>query len=68
MTSPRFSPTPAQYQIGAVKQDPSTLATATRTAIVDPDNAKDWGVMTVDRGGDFVPWDQVSGWKDMVQK
>ena len=60
------SPTPQNYATGAVKQDPETLASAVRTNIPDPDGLKDWGVMTVDRGGHYASWDEVGGWKDMV--
>ena len=64
MTSPA-NPTPAAYKIGAVKQDNLTLAVAVRTNIIDPDNLKDWGVMTVDRGGHYASWDEVQNWRDM---
>lgn len=64
MTSPA-TPTPPNYNTGAVKQDPASLAVAVRTNITDPDNNKDWGVMTVDRGGHYTNWDEVGGWPDI---
>ena len=67
MTSPA-NPTPPEYVTGAVKQEPTILAVAVRTNITDPDNMKDWGVMTVDRGGHYASWDEVQNWKDMEQK
>ena len=45
------TPTPPEYPVGSAKQDPNTLAVAVRTNILDPDNRKDWGVMSIDRGG-----------------
>ena len=59
------SPTPPQYAVGAVRQNELTLAVAVRTSIADPDGLKDWGVMTVDRGGHYAAWDEVANWRDM---
>lgn len=61
------TPSPASYQTGDVRQDPATFAVAVRTSIIDPDNTKDWGIMTVDRGGHYASWDEVSTWVDMAQ-
>lgn len=58
------TPTPPQYQTGHLKQDPVSLAVAVRTNIPDPESSHDWGVMTVDRGGHYAGWDEVSGWID----
>jgi hypothetical protein len=60
------TPTPSNYGTGSVKHDPSSLAVAVRTNIPDPDSAYDWGVMTVDRGGHYAGWDDISGWNDLV--
>ena len=65
MTSPTAEPTPNTYATGAVKQDEQSLAVAVRTNIVDPDNLKDWGVMTTDRGGHYASWGEVQNWRDM---
>jgi hypothetical protein len=62
MTAP--TPTPPQYQTGALKQDPDTLAVAVRTNIPDPADMHDWGVMTVDRGGYYAGYDAVQNWTD----
>src|SRR3954471_14105845 len=60
------TPTPVEYGTGSVKQDPETLAVAVRTNILDPDNRKDWGIMSIDRGGMHGNWDQVSSWPDLA--
>ncbi len=65
MTSPS-TPTPPEYPVGAVKRNPLTSAVAVRTNIIDALNRKDWGVMTVDQGGSYASWDDVSTWKDMT--
>ena len=62
MTSP--TPTPPEYGVGALKQDPDTLAVAVRTNIPDPNGNHDWGVMTVDRGGHYASYDEVGSWTD----
>jgi hypothetical protein len=59
------SPTPETYKIGDVKQDEFTLSVAVRTNILDPDGLKDWGVMTVDRGGHYASWEEIQNWRDM---
>ena len=59
---------PTQYQTGDVKQDEESLAIAVRTNIIDPDGLKDWGVMTVDRGGHYASWEEVQNWRDMGPK
>jgi hypothetical protein len=61
-----ITPSPPEYLVGAVKQDPETLAVAVRTNILDPENRKDWGIMSIDRGGMYVGWDQVSSWPDLA--
>jgi hypothetical protein len=67
MTSPAATPTPPQYTAGWVKQDlHHTWAVAVRTSIVTATNAKDWGVMTVDRGGHYGTWDEVGSWPDIA--
>jgi hypothetical protein len=66
VVAPRANPTPVDYPVGSVKQDPVTQAVAVRTTIIDPDNLKDWGVMSVDRGGMYASWDQVGTWPDLV--
>jgi hypothetical protein len=58
------TPTPPQYETGAIRQDPDTLAVAIRTNIPDPDSSHDWGVMTVDRGGHYAGWDEVASWTE----
>lgn len=58
-------PTPDEYPVGWVKQDPVSQAVALRTSIVDASHAKDWGIMTTDRGGQYATWDQVSDWPDL---
>lgn len=64
--SPSATPTPAQYVVGWVKQDlNNTLAVAVRTSIATANNMKDWGVMTVDHGGHYASWDDVSAWPDI---
>jgi len=60
------APTPANYGVGSVKRDPASLAVAVHTNIPDPDSAHDWGVMTVDRGGHYSPWDDVTSWDDVL--
>jgi hypothetical protein len=70
MTEPLVSPdaaatpTPPQYVTGSVKQSPDDLSVAVRTNILDPDGLKDWGVMTIDRGGHYASYDEVAGWTD----
>jgi hypothetical protein len=61
---PRALPTPPEYATGAIKQDAETLAVAVRTNILDPDGLKDWGVMTVDRGGHYTSWEEVQNWSN----
>jgi hypothetical protein len=56
--------TPSQYLTGHLFQDPATLAVAVRTNIPDPYYDHEWGVMTVDRGGHYASWDEISGWTD----
>ena len=63
---PPHTPTPVEYQEGAVRQDTVTLAVAVRTSITDPSGYFDWGVMTVSAGGHFATWDEVVDWPDMV--
>jgi hypothetical protein len=58
------TPSPDDYPPGAIKQDPATLAVAVRTSIAAVDNGKDWGVMTLHRGGYYTGWDEVSHWAD----
>jgi hypothetical protein len=59
--------TPANYLPGSVKQDPDTLAVAVRTNVPeDPYVGHAWAVMTIDRGGHYAAWDDVSGWTDLV--
>jgi hypothetical protein len=66
VTSPA-TPTPPQYTSGWVKQDIGvTLAVAVRTDIVTANNFKDWGVMTLDHGGRYATWDEVSAWPDLA--
>jgi hypothetical protein len=60
------TPTPDEYPAGSVKQDPESQAVAVRTIILDPENRKDWGVMSLDRGGQYATWDQVATWPDLV--
>jgi hypothetical protein len=62
MTNP--TPTPPEYQPGAVKQDPDSQAVAVRTNIPDPNGNHDWGVMTIDRGGHYASYDEVGSWTD----
>jgi len=58
--------TPANYLPGSVKQDPDTLAVAVRTNVPeDPYVGHAWAVMTIDRGGHYAAWDDVSGWTDL---
>lgn len=57
--------TPPEYTTGKVKYDTSTGSVAVRTNIPDPDDLHDWGVMTVDRGGHYAGWDEVSSWIDL---
>jgi hypothetical protein len=65
---PPATPTPPQYMTGWVKQDlHKTWAVAVRTGIVTANNAKDWGIMTVDRGGHYGSWDEVSSWPDISE-
>jgi len=59
------TPTPPVYLTGSVKQDPVTLAVALRTNIYDPENRKDWGVMSIDRGGSYASYDAVGQWPDL---
>lgn len=66
MTSPA-TPTPPQYAAGALKQDAGqTNAVAIRTNIDTSNNFKDWGVMTIDHGGHYATWDEVSAWPDVT--
>jgi hypothetical protein len=51
--------------VGAVKQDPDTLAIAVRTALASEDGSMDWGVMTIDHGGYYTSSDEVAGWADL---
>lgn len=68
VVNPRTAtPTPEDYPVGSVKQDPETFAVAVRTNIIDPENRKDWGVMSVDRGGQYATYDQVSAWPDLAR-
>jgi hypothetical protein len=69
MTTPAqpYTPTPALYGPGSIKQDTAvTLAVAVRTTIITANNAKDWLVATVDHGGHYAPWDDVSNWLDIT--
>jgi hypothetical protein len=61
-----MNPTPVEYPVGHVKQDTVTLAVAVRTNIIDPENRKDWGLMSIDRGGMYATWDQISAWPDLT--
>jgi hypothetical protein len=62
-----MAPTPVQYPVGHVRQDPESLAVAVRTNIPDPDSGHDWAVMTIDRGGHYASWDEVAEWDDMTK-
>ena len=57
--------TPPQYGLGAVRQDPASLAVAVRTGIVAANGIKDWGIMTTDRGGHYATWTDVQNWTEM---
>lgn len=61
------TPTPPEYATGAARQHPDSFAVAVRTNIPDPDGLHDWGVMTIDRGGHYAGWDEVSTWVDMTR-
>jgi hypothetical protein len=52
------------YPTGSVKQNPSDLSVAVRTAGAE-DSPNAWGVMTVDRGGHFSPAADVADWPDL---
>lgn len=52
------------YTTGAIKRDPATMAVAIRTTAVD-DPAKQWAVMTVDRGGRYAAETELSDWDDV---
>jgi hypothetical protein len=56
--------TPPQYVTGWIFQDPATLSVAVRTNIPDPYFDHEWMVGTIDRGGHYASWDEVSGWTD----
>ena len=58
--------TPPEYTVGKVKQNVTTLAIAVRTSILNAEGDKDWGVMTVDQGGTYVPWETVQDWRDLT--
>jgi hypothetical protein len=60
------TPTPPELTTGAVLYDPASQSVAVRTNIPDPDSLHDWGVMTVDRGGHYSGWDEVSGWTQLA--
>jgi hypothetical protein len=64
---PVATPTPPEYIAGAVKQNPDTLSVAVRTDLVDADNSHDWGVMTIEHGGHYTTWDEVSSWDDLTK-
>lgn len=64
--TPTDAPTPPQYAVGAVKQQPEGLAVAIRTNILDPNGLKDWGIMTVDRGGHYGGYEEVANWTDLT--
>jgi len=57
-------PTPPSFAMGAVKQDPNTLAVAVRTNFPDPYYDHQWGVMTVNAGGHYASYDEVKDWED----
>jgi len=63
--TPQESPTPPSYAVGAIKKQPEGLAVAIRTNILDPDGLKDWGIMTVDRGGHYGGYEEVANWADI---
>lgn len=63
--TPQEAPTPPQYATGAIKKQPEGLAVAIRTNILDPDGLKDWGIMTVDRGGHYGSYEEVENWADV---
>lgn len=62
--APAPAPPPHVYTAGAVRQNMQTLATATR---VNDNLPEEWLMATLDRGGRFVPFNQVSGpdWVDL---
>ena len=68
---PPHTPTPVEYQEGAVRQDTVTLAVAVRTNIPTPDGTLDWLVTTVDYGGYYASWDDVGDnaptWVDIYE-
>lgn len=55
---------PVEYAVGAVKQDPDSLAVAVRTAHQHDHMA--WGVMTTDAGGHHATAAEVEDWTDMA--
>jgi hypothetical protein len=64
--TPAHTPTPVRYQYGALKRDPNTMAVAVRNAVPTAgDGTLDWGVTTVNYGGWFASWDDVSAWNDL---
>ena len=65
--NPTHTPTPAQYQVGAVRRNTSTGAAAVRASYPTTDGTLDGLVATTNYGGYFASWDDVgvSGWVDV---
>ena len=59
------NPTPPEFTLGAVKQNPDDLSVAVRTNAPDSYPLLQWGVMTVDHGGHYAGWDEVGTWVDL---
>jgi len=68
--NPTHTPTPAQYQVGAVRRNTSTGAAAVRASYPTTDGTLDWLVVTTNYGGYFASWDDVgvSGWVDVMAR
>lgn len=59
------TPTPPEFQLGDVKQNPDDLSVAVRTNAPDTFPLLQWGCMTVDHGGHYAGWDEVKDWEDL---
>lgn len=63
---PPPTPTPPEFTLGWVKQNPDDLSVAVRTNAPDTFAHLQWGCMTVDHGGHYASFDEVESWADLT--
>jgi hypothetical protein len=65
--NPLHTPTPSQYQPGAVRRNTKTGAAAVKADHPTADGTLDWAVATTQYGGYYASWDDVgtSEWVDV---